>query len=117
MKRQSGLTLISTLLVGIFLVAVLLLGLKLVPVFNEYFSVKKALNSVVRDVPPDSGIGEFRKAFDRFAAIDDISSVRGQDLIINRAAGSVDISVEYERRVALVANASLVLAFDVSSNK
>ena len=115
MRRQKGFTLISTLIVGVLIVLCLLLGFKLIPVFTEYFAIKKAFSAVVRDVPGDAPLGDFRKAYQRYAEIDDISSVRSEQLEIVRDSGSVTISVSYERTVPLLANASLLLAFDVSS--
>lgn len=115
MKKQRGLTLISTLIVGIFLVAALLLGLKLVPVFNEYFGAKKALNTIVQQTDPTSPPAAFRNAFSKQADIDDFTNIDPQALVVTKSNGKVGLSVDYERRVPLFANVSLVFEFSLSA--
>lgn len=111
MKKQRGLTLISTLIVGLFILAGLLLGLKLVPVFNEYFGVKKSLNTIVKNVDPSSPPADFRRAFSKQAEIDDFSAVDPQALVVTKSSGGVLLSIEYRREVPLFANVSLVFDF------
>ena len=116
MQRQKGLTLLSMLIVSIFLGATLILGLKLVPVFNEYFAVKKAFADVVKSVDPSSPPSAFRDAFQRFAQIDDIDSVDPQSLVVTKDDGKAALSVKYRRYVKLFANVSLIFDFDVATD-
>ncbi len=53
-NRQQGLSIISTLIVGSFIAAALILGLKLVPVFTEYYAVKRAFSDVVKNTDPQA---------------------------------------------------------------
>lgn len=115
MKRQRGLTLISTLIVGLFILGGLLLGLKLVPVFNEYFGIKKSLNTIIKSVDASAPPADFRRAFSRQAEIDDFGSVDPQTLVVTKSGGSVTLSIEYRREVPLFANVSLVFDFASSA--
>ena len=114
-RKQSGLTLMSTLLVGAFLAATLILGLKLVPVFTEYFAVKSAFAKVIRDTNVTSPPSTFRSAFRRYADVDDIDSVDAELIVVSKSNGKASMAIDYERRVKLFANASLVLSFSVDT--
>lgn len=116
MKRQSGMTLISLLIVGSLAMACLIVGFKLVPVYNEFFAVKKAFTKVVSNTDPSSPATAFRTSFARFAQIDDISSVDPQTIAVSKDNGKVSLQVAYRREVHLFANIGLYLDFDVSSN-
>lgn len=116
MKRQSGLSLLSALIVGVIIALALLLGFKTVPVFNEYFAAKKAMAKVAKDIPPTEPPSAFRSAFDRYAQIDDIESITGQDLEVTKSNGTVNISASYHRKLPLFANVSLLFDFDITTN-
>lgn len=116
MKSQRGLTLMSTLFVGILILAALLLGLKMVPVYNEYFGVKKALNTIVKNVDASAPPADFRRAFSRQSDIDDFSSVDPQTLVVTKSGGTVSLSVEYRRELHLFANVGLVFDFSAQAS-
>ncbi|HEX5127505.1 MAG TPA: DUF4845 domain-containing protein [Rhodocyclaceae bacterium] len=116
MKRQRGLTLLSTLIVGALVMAVLILGLKCVPVFNEYFAIKKAFNEVVQSVDPGSPPSTFRSAFQKHADVDDIESLDAQSIVVTKENGKAFLSADYRRYVKLFANVSLVFDFSVATD-
>ncbi len=114
--RQHGLSIISTLIVGAFIAAALILALKLVPVFTEYLAIKKAFSGIIERVDAQQPAAAFRAAFYKYAQIDDISSVNAQSIVVTKENGRAVLSVDYERRVALFANVSLVFEFSVASD-
>lgn len=116
-NKQQGLTLIGLILVAALLGAALLVAFKCVPVMTEYFAVVRVVKAVAADGDKGETLGRLKYSFDRRAQIDDISSIRGSDLIIFKEGGKVVVQAQYERRVPLVANVSLVFAFDTSSDK
>lgn len=117
MKRQKGLSLISTAIIGILLIAVLILGFKMVPVYNEYFGVKKAFNSVVAETDPTSPPAVFRQAFKRFKDVGDLDSIDPQAIDVTKDSGRVTMQVSYRRELPLFANVGLYFNFDVSATK
>ncbi|MDB5814591.1 MAG: hypothetical protein JWN23_1708 [Rhodocyclales bacterium] len=114
-NHQRGLSIISTMIVGVFIAATLILGLKLVPVFTEYYAVKKAFNEVVQNTDPQSPATVFRKNFQKHADIDDISSVDAQTIVVTKDSGMAYLSADYQRTVPLFANVSLIFDFSVTS--
>jgi hypothetical protein len=115
MKRQNGMSLISTLIVGAILMGLLVLAFKMVPVFNEYFSVKKALVSVVSSTDPGAPASSFRAAFGKHRDINDITSVDPQTISVTKDNGRATMQVSYRRELHLFANVGLYFEFDVSS--
>ena len=60
--------------------------------------------------------GFWRRSFDRRRQIDDISSVSGADLVIDKSGTKTVIDVQYSRTVPLVANVSLLFDLHPSSD-
>ena len=58
---------------------------------------------------------EVRRSFNRRKQIDDVSSVGGADLVIDRSGSRTVIEVQYTRTVPLVANVSLLFDLHPSS--
>jgi hypothetical protein len=115
--NQRGLTLISLLIVGIFLVLAFVGVAKVVPTLVEYWNVKKVLGVMASQgelrgaTPPD-----VRKSFDRRAIIDDITAITGKDLEIRKNGDSLSVSFRYEKRVHLFHNVSLLFDFQGSTS-
>ena len=111
--RQAGLSLMGLLAAAIVIAFGALVAMKIVPSALEYQAIRSAVNKVVT-----SGANEPRevqRAFDQQATIDDITSIRGSDLIVERVDGSMVVSFAYEKRIPLFGPASLVLDYQGSS--
>ena len=61
-SRQRGLSFIGVIFVGLIAVAAFAIGGQSVPIFLEYFAIKKAAAKAARD---GSTVPEIRAAFDR----------------------------------------------------
>ena len=115
-RNQSGLSLIGLLLVGALMACVLVVGLKMVPVFAEYYGIRRALAAVADSANPQTAsVAELRSAFAKRAMVDDVSSVTASDIDITKENGRIVMSVDYSRKVSLFANVSLVVDFSVTS--
>lgn len=115
MRKQQGigLPLIVVLLVIFGLLAVL--GLKVVPVYIEYYQIKKAVSGIAASGETKGTVADVRKAFDRRAQIDDISIIGGSDLEITKEGGEVVISFSYPKKVPLFRQVNLLFEFHGSS--
>jgi hypothetical protein len=56
-------------------------------------------------------VPQLRNAFDRYAQIDDIKSVRGKDLDITKESDKVVISYAYSYQIPITDNVRLVIDF------
>ena len=115
LHRQRGLSLIGTLIVGVLIIGAIILGLRMVPFYNEYFAVKRAL-SVVASSGDAQSPEAIRSAFNRKAMVEDITTIKGEDLTIAKENGRYVIEAQWERRIDLVANVSLVFTFQTTSS-
>lgn len=115
-RKQSGVSLSGLLISSVIVAMLALLGMKVVPELIEYFQIVKAVKSVAKDEGAKNSVTEARKAFDRYANIDNISSIKGQDLEVTKDGGQVVVSFAYEKRIPLFANVSLLIDFQGSSS-
>ncbi|WP_211091389.1 DUF4845 domain-containing protein [Pseudothauera rhizosphaerae] len=116
-SKQNGLSLISLLIVAAILAFVLLIGFRCVPAITEYMAIQRILPLVADEGDNGAPIADMRRSFDRRAQIDDVSSVKGADLVIVKEAGQVVIEVDYARTVPVAGNVSLLFDFHVSNVK
>jgi hypothetical protein len=106
---QRGLSLLGLLILGVIIVFGALITLKVFPTVTEFLSIRQAVTKARNDGTDPQTI---RNAFDRAAAIDDITSITGKDLQIQRDKdGGYTVSFAYEKRIPLAGPASLVLDY------
>ena len=83
--RQRGLSFFGLIFVGLIAVAAFAIGGQSVPIFLEYTSAKKAIEKA----KVETTVPGVRAAFDRAAAIDDITSIKGSDLEVTKRGDKV----------------------------
>jgi hypothetical protein len=115
-NRQSGMSGIGILIILILVVFAALIGMRVTPAYIEYFAIKKAVTAMAQSGELSGAtVADVRRAFDKRAAIDDISSINSADLEIAKEGGDVILSFAYEKRVPLFYNVSLLIDFAGSS--
>ncbi len=116
MKKQQGATVVGMLFIAGLVVAGAILVAKLVPAYLEFMSVKKILSSMatsgdLKTMSPK----ELQNSFFRRASIDNVSSVKPEDILIAREGNQSSVTVEYSIKVPVVANISACMDFSASS--
>ncbi|MBK9019434.1 MAG: DUF4845 domain-containing protein [Sulfuritalea sp.] len=116
MKHQRGLSL-NGMMIGSAVLAVLaLLAMKAVPPWIEYANALKAIKGTAADSSlKEASVAQVRLAFSKRADMDDVKSVRPNDLDITKEGGELVISFAYTAKVPLFKNTSLVFDFEGSS--
>ena len=116
-QRQSGLSLVN-LIVGLAVVGFLIvMAAKLLPAYLEYFNVKKVLATMEQAGSLKGSVREIRYDWEKRNAIEDIKSVRGEDLEISKAGGETVVTAAWSVKIPMVANASACLDFVVTTAK
>jgi hypothetical protein len=118
MRRERGLTLSGFLLWAVLGVFVALFGFKVGPAYFEYYTIKRQLKAIADD--PDAVRGGARgvaNAFERRAAVENMSSITGNDIQITKDGDRVILSAEYSVKVPLFGNLSACMDFTASSDK
>jgi hypothetical protein len=112
---QRGFTLLSLVFVIVVVFGVGIIGMKSFPVFAEYRAVQKA---IVKAKGSGSTPQEIASAFNKAAQIDDISTITGSDLTIEKGkGGEMEVGFDYAKEVELVAPVSLLFRFKGSTKK
>jgi len=114
MKHQRGVALSGLLFWSVVLVMVAVLGMKVAPTFIEYQKILKDAKATTAKVGPDSTVADVRASFDKFAEID-MLDFQASQLDISKENGKVVISFDYEKRIPLFWNVSLVIAYKGST--
>jgi len=116
-SRQNGLTLLGLLLWSVMIAMVAIFSMRLIPVYIEFAAVKRALVATASDTAlKEGGISALRQGFDKRASIDDIKSVTGKDLVIEKQNNQVVMRASYMVKKPLFANISLLIDFEASSH-
>lgn len=111
-SKQAGMTFLGMLIVIAALVCVAVVGMKVAPAYIEFMNVKNAIKKAATSADTSSKKA-VADAFGKSAAVDNITVVTGNDLVVN---GGV-ISVDYQVTIPIVANASILLDFSATSAK
>lgn len=115
MKKQQGMSFFGFIVVAIFVAAMAIVFFRVVPTYNQYFSIKSTIKRLAIEsngVPPAS----IRDTFSKSADIGYISDVAAKDLKIIQNGGITRIAIDYEKVVPLVANVSLLFEFSIDES-
>lgn len=111
-NNQKGGSFIGMVIVIATIVFLGMLGLKVGPAYLEYMNVKNAVKKVANSVDLSDKKAVITQ-FNNSASIDNISVVKGSDLVVNNGV----VSVEYQVVIPIMANASALLDFNATSAK
>jgi hypothetical protein len=106
--NQRGVSLSGLIGVLIVLGVAAVFVMKVVPSWMEYRSIKDA---IVKAKSNGGSVPEMRASFDKNAEINNVSTLRGRDLVFSKDNGETDISFAYEKRIPLADNVSLVIDY------
>jgi Domain of unknown function (DUF4845) len=108
--RQQGLSLMALILVLASLAAVALFGMRVIPSYLEFRAAKTAIDAIARD-KQGATVGDIRRAFENRSTIDDINTVKPQDLEISKDGNAIVISFAYRKEVPLFSNVGLYIDY------
>ena len=114
MKHQRGLALSQLIFWGIIIALAAVLGMKVVPTTIEYYKILKDAKASVNKVGPEATVADVRKTFDNFANIDSLE-FDAKQLEITKENGRIIASFDYDKRIPLFANVSLLINYKGST--
>jgi Tfp pilus assembly major pilin PilA len=112
-SRQGGISFIGLLFVVGVLACLVILGAQAFPTVVEYQAILKA----VQKASEGNTVPEVKMIFEKAAAIDDITSVSGKDLIISKDGDQVVVKFAYTREIHMFGPAYLLLKYAGQSKK
>ena len=117
MRKQQGISLKGTIITLALLGFLGVMAAKLLPAYVEYFAVKKMFAAMEQAGDLKGSVREIRHSFEKRNAIEDIKSVRGEDLEISKAGGETVVTAAWSVKIPMVGNASACLDFLVTTAK
>jgi hypothetical protein len=113
MKRmQRGMTMLGFLITLSVVILFLYCGMKIVPMYIEFYSVKKMMATIASN--PEAATGskdQIRALFNRSLEIDYVKVIKPEMLKIDTTDAGYNLVMDYERREELVANLDVVAKF------
>jgi Tfp pilus assembly major pilin PilA len=117
MRNQRGVTLTGLIITLAIVGVVGVLAAKLMPAYIEYFAVKKMLASMEQAGDLKGTVRDIRRGFDTRNAIEDVKSVKGEDLEVTKEGGETVVSAAWSVKVTMVSNISACIDFAVTTAK
>lgn len=115
-RNQSGITLMSFLIVLVVVGCFLYIGMKIFPMYSEFYSVKSALKGMATEGLSGKDPAQIKDNFFRRMDISYSSNVKPEHVRVETSGGSTRIDVKYEVRVPVVANLDVVGRFEASQD-
>ena len=108
--RQQGLSLMALIFVLALLVVAALFAMKVIPSYLEFRAAKTAIDAIARE-KQGATAGDIRRAFENRSTIDDINTVKPQDLEISKEGNAIVSSFAYRKEVPLFSNVGLYIDY------
>ncbi len=117
MTKQRGVSLMGLIITLGVLGFLGVMAAKLLPAYIDYFSVKKMFSPMGQAGDLRLSVGEIRKSFETRNTIENVQSLKGDDLEIGKEGGETVVSANWSVKVPLVSNISACLDFSVTTAK
>jgi len=111
-SRQRGISIVGLIFLVVIVGFLAIVGMRAVPTFVEYRAIQSAVKKAKASA---STIPEMQKAFDRSAAIDDITQYTGKDLDYTKVDDDIVISFAYTKKIPLFGPVNLTIDYSGSS--
>jgi len=112
MKNQQGLTLISWIVVIIFLLFQGVIAMNVIPVYLTDSSVKKIMEELPNDAKArDTSVKALKGLVAKRLSINSIYSIKPEHIKIKKGRGENIVTIEYEPRGKLIGNLEYIVHF------
>jgi len=112
MKKQRGMTLISWIIILVFLLFQGVIAMNVLPVYLTDSNVKKIMNALPQDAKAKGLTPYFLKILvAKRLNINSIYSVTSEHITIQSGRGSHIVIIEYEPRGKLIGNLDYIISF------
>jgi len=115
MRKQSGISLWSLIITLGVLGFLGVMAAKLMPAYVEYFAVKKMFSAMEQGGDLKGSVRDIRASYEKRNAIEDVKSVRGDDLEVSKEGGEAVITANWSVRIPMVSNVNACLDFSVAA--
>jgi len=111
-RKQSGMTMISMIIIIVFLLFQGVIAMNVLPVYLTDSSV----TSIMEELPNDakarsSNKTELKTLIAKRLSINNVYSIRSNQIIIKKGRGEYVVTIDYEPRGKLVGNLEYIVSF------
>lgn len=110
-KKQDGMTAAGWMIIMSLVLFFAFLVVKLVPAYMEFGSIKSSMESVKEQNIQGSSIKEIRKLIAGRFTVNNVTSIKAEDVKLIDVTGGKAIFVEYEKKIPLFGNVNALLDF------
>ncbi len=111
-RKQSGITLIGFVIILALVGVFIYIGMKLIPMYQEYYSVKQALSGMAEEPGiADNSPNKIADLFFRRLYVSYSENVKPSDVKIKRIDNGWQVDVNYEVRKPIIGNLDVVGKF------
>ena len=111
-RKQSGITLVGFIIVLAVVGMFAFFGMKVLPMYSEYFAVKKAMSGLASEAGvTGQDIAKIKELFFRRLDISYSDNVKPENLKFKRKDAGYVMTVDYEVRKPLIYNLDIVGKF------
>jgi hypothetical protein len=112
-QRQSGMSILGILIIGIMVGFFVMCGLRLAPSYFEYLTVKDVITAVATEHEADKkSIRELRRKLENLLNTNQVYGIDPRDVEIYRKDGKTYIDGNYEARIPVAGRIDAVMRFD-----
>lgn len=113
-KHQTGLTMISWIILIGLIGFVGIFGFKLIPIYLDYFAINKALTTASKNVEQGESPQQIRIALSGFFDVNSINVIKPADVAIkvDPDTKAITMSINYDERTNFIANIDLIVHFE-----
>lgn len=111
-RRQTGLTMVSWLVIITIAMFFFLIGVKMVPTYLEHYSIKQVLHGLEDDrTLRKVSRAELKRIVLKRFKINSVYNFNPKDLVIAKSKKGLNLTVTYEVRKPVIGNVAVVMAF------
>jgi hypothetical protein len=111
-KNQCGLTMISWLVVIVFLLFQAVIAMNVIPVYLTDASVKKIMQSLPKDPNAlKTPAPKLKELVAKRLSINSIYTIKAESIKVKKGRGENIVTIEYEPRGTLIGNLDFIVSF------
>ena len=115
--KQRGMGMMGFIMVAAGIVFVAILGMKVVPPYIHSAQIGQIFKAIASDPAMQSAtIKEIKESYRKRASINYITDITEEDIEIAKDGNQLSVSANYSVKIPLVANITLLLEFNPSSD-
>lgn len=112
-NSQTGLTMISWIILLFLIGFVALFGFKLVPIYMDYMTINAALTNIAHNTAADTSASAVHSAIEKQFNVNAVSVISADDVKIGTDpnTNNLTLTLDYDARTGFVANVDLIAHF------